>query len=125
MGIYADVTKDVAEAFDTDLADAVQAITVIDVGLPTYDPVTGINISTETSYTTRGVVTSLTEDDVNDEALVTNGVTILILDAEKSVPAFKTGMKILIGSGSQTYKLITVDPDAANVSHRLLCGRWS
>jgi len=125
MGLYADISADIAEAFDGDLADAVKTITVIEFNDSTYDPVAGTNTSVKTNRVIRGVVTSLSEEQVRSDSTLINGVGILILDTEKSVAKFEVGMKLIIENDPQTYKLVATDTDPANVTHSLTCGRWS
>ena len=125
MGLYDDITADISEAFDGDLNDAVKSISVIAIGAPVYDPVAGTNTPINTPYTTRGVVTSLSEEDIKDDQTLMNGVSLLILDSEKTVPAFEIGMKVLVDNDPQTYKLKYMNSDPANVTHTLKCGRWS
>lgn len=125
MGLYDDLITDITAAFDDDLSDAVKDITIIEFGDPVYDPITGTNTPIETSYPTRGVVTSLSQEDIKDKPTLKNGVSVLILDSEKKVTEFKNGSKILIETYPQAYKLNFHDQDPANVSHTIMCGRWS
>ena len=124
MGLYDDLIGDITEAFDGDLADAVKSISIIEFGSPVYNPTTRDNTPTETTYTTRAVVTSLSEEEIKDEPTLKNGVSLLILDSEKKVTEFKVGMKILIGTDLQSYKVKYFNSDPANVTHTLVCGRW-
>lgn len=125
MGLYDDLITKITTAFNGKLADAMTDVTIIEFGDPSYDAVAGTNTPIETSYSTRAVRSSISEEDIRDEPTLKNGVTLLILDSEKQVTDFKIGTKILLGSDPQTYKIIYTNSDPANVTHTLKCGRWS
>jgi hypothetical protein len=55
MGLRSEIQADIAEAFDADLADAVQAFTGTRTVTGAYDPSTGTSSTTTTTYTGRGV----------------------------------------------------------------------
>lgn len=65
MGLRDDIQADIAEAFDTDLADAVRPFTGLREVAGEYDPVTGATPNNNVNYQGRGVFGgySLTEID--------------------------------------------------------------
>jgi hypothetical protein len=75
MGMRDDIQADVAEAFDSDLADAVQPFTGERVVAGEYDPVTGSGGSTTVTYTGRGVFGSFTIQELAGSSLVGTGET--------------------------------------------------
>lgn len=125
MGLYTDITTDIAGAFDSDLSDAVETLTITEFGAASYNPVTGTSTPTETNYTTRGVVTRFINGEIIDEVTLTDSVQILILDSEKSVSKFELGMKVLIGTETQPYKISGVSRDPAKITYTLQCRRWA
>lgn len=81
MGLYSEITKDVAQAFDTDLADAVYDLSLI-TRESNYDPNTGDPGTIDTTYLTRGVVEPVNSEHVDGEVVRIDDTTFLILRAE-------------------------------------------
>ena len=82
MGIYAELQADLAEALDTDLADAAMVLTYIEVTSGTYDPSTGAPSGTTNNYSTRGVVSVIGKQHADGEVLKVGDYAFLILDSE-------------------------------------------
>ena len=76
MGLRDELTADIAEAFNTDLADAVTSFTAIRKTKVDYDPIEGTPvIPGEMSYTGRGVFGGY-------EAALVDGIQILATDTK-------------------------------------------
>lgn len=73
MGIRDDIQTDIGEAFDNDLADAVQSFTASYTGPGSWDPNTSQNTGSTITYSGRGVFDSY------DNRLV-DGLNILVGD---------------------------------------------
>ena len=116
MGIYDTITADIAEAFDSDLADAVQAQILVHA-TTAYDPDTGAVSSIEAQTLTRGVAEPVTDDMVDGEVIQQADTSFLILDAELSATP-KVGDDIILDS--IRYSLNTVLQDPARVTWQLI-----
>lgn len=125
MGLYTDITNDIVNAFDTTLADAISVINITEFGTSSYNPTTGTTTKSQTVYTTRGVVISLSQEDIRDEPTLKGGVNIIILDTEKQISQFKIGMRIQIDNDERYYKLSYINTDPARITHNLICEKWS
>ena len=87
MGLRDEVTADIKEAFDTDLADAVKPFTGSRAvqGEPSIEDIltntVGSN-STIINYSGRGVFSSYAEIEVDNESIMANDVKLTALQAE-------------------------------------------
>ena len=87
MGLRDEVTADIKEAFDTDLADAVKPFTGIRTvqGEPSIEDIltntVGSN-STIINYSGRGVFSSYAEIEVDNESIMANDVKLTALQSE-------------------------------------------
>ena len=87
MGLKADLDADVTEAFDTDLADAVQPFTGIRTvqGEPSIEDIltntVGSN-STIINYSGRGVFGGYSEFEADNESIMANDVKLTALQSE-------------------------------------------
>ena len=87
MGLHDEITADIKEAFDTDLADAVKPFTGSRTvqGEPSIDDIltntVGSN-STTINYSGRGVFSSYAEIEVDNESIQMNDVKLIVLQDE-------------------------------------------
>ena len=87
MGLHDDITADIKEAFNTDLADAVQPFTGSRTvqGEPSIEDIltntVGSN-STIINYSGRGVFSSYAEIEVDNESIQMNDVKLIVLQDE-------------------------------------------
>jgi hypothetical protein len=85
MGLYDDIINDVANAFDTDLADAVVSVTVTQYQRGTYDPTSGNpNATILNQQTTRGVYTGNWQYEVYNSSVEPIDEMFLMLQSEIS-----------------------------------------
>lgn len=82
MGLRDELTADIAEAFDTDLADAVTAFTATQQGEGDYDPVTGETTPSVTTYAGRGVFGSYSNDEIDGSSILATDERLTALQAE-------------------------------------------
>ncbi|BAR92398.1 hypothetical protein [Pseudomonas phage PS-1] len=82
MGLRDELTADIAEAFDTDLADAVTAFTGTQQGDEGYDPVTGEMTTSATTYAGRGVFGSYSNDEIDGSSILATDERLTVLQAE-------------------------------------------
>jgi len=82
MGMRDEIQADLAQAFDTDLADAVKAFTGSrSVGL-SYDPVTDTQLTDVESYTGRGVFGQFGKSEIDGLNILVTDVRLLCLQSE-------------------------------------------
>lgn len=82
MGLRDDIQADIAEAFDDDLADAVQSFTGTREVPGEYDPVTGTTPSTTVTYTGRGVFGSYSAMEVDGQHILQTDKRLTALQSE-------------------------------------------
>ena len=89
MGLHDEITADIKEAFDTDLADAVLPFTGSRTvqGEPSIEDIltntVGSN-STTINYSGRGVFSSYREIEVDNDSIKMNDVKLIVLQSEIS-----------------------------------------
>lgn len=124
MGLRDDLQRDLAEAFDTDLADAVQPFTGEYLGPGAYDPVTEQTTAQPVTYTGRGVLDSYDSrriDNINIK--VGDAMLICLANEITDVPA--VGHKITVHdllTGQQAvYRVVSpgIDPAKAHYEVQL------
>lgn len=118
MGLRESIQTDIAEAFNTDLADAVKVLTIIDRKSETYNPYTGDMSSSETRTDTRGTVSSYTVLDTmySGGAIDINDSKILILTNEISVIPLTDNFVEVAG---EEYRILGVKKDPADAAYIL------
>lgn len=116
MGLTADITRDIQEAFDGELADAVKVAGLV-YAATTYNTTTGAVVNNETTVSTRGVVSPVAEDMIDGEAVLRDDVSILILQAEL---AATPEINDIISEGSKRYRVFSINADPASVQWTLL-----
>lgn len=82
MGMRDDLAADLAEAFDTDLADAVTEFTAEHKEAGAYDPITGAVTETVIPYTGRGVLMDYDHDMIDGENILATDEELVALQAE-------------------------------------------
>lgn len=82
MGLRDELTADLAEAFDTDLADAVTSFTGTRQSEGGYDPILGVVTSTTITYAGRGVFGSYEHDLVDGTNILATDERLTALQAE-------------------------------------------
>lgn len=82
MGLRDELTADLAEAFDTDLADAVTSFSASSPGVPTYDPSTGGVTATPAAYTGRGVLDGYRAEQVDGTLILATDKQLIALQSE-------------------------------------------
>lgn len=118
MGLRDDIQTDIAEAFDTDLADAVKSLVLIDRKGGAYNPYTGDIADAETRTATRGTVSSYTalETMYSGGAIDINDSKILILANEVSVVPITDNFVEVTG---EEYRILGVKVDPADAAYIL------
>ena len=117
MGIYSDITADIKDAFNTDLADAVKPFTGSRIvqGEPSIEDIltntVGSN-STTINYSGRGVFSSYKELEVDNESIMANDVKLTALQDEVS----NTPKLDDVING---YQVVAVNQDAASVTYTI------
>ena len=82
MGLRDDITADLAEAFDTDLADAVTSFTASHPGVPAYDPATGGVTAAPVAYSGRGVFSGYRLDQIDGTLILATDKRLTALQSE-------------------------------------------
>ncbi|MHB0763169.1 hypothetical protein ACYCFC_02030 [Stutzerimonas sp. NM35] len=116
MGLRDDLAADIADAFDTDLADAVTEFTGSRVvGQGPYDPITETRPSITETYTGRGVFGSYSMQMVDGINILRTDIKLTALQAEVTGTP-KVGDKI---SGYDVVGPVGQDPASATWSLQL------
>lgn len=118
MGLRDEITADIAEAFDSDLADAVSEFTGSRVvGQGPYDPVTETRPTITESYAGRGVIGSFDMRVVDGILILRTDIKITALQAEIVGDAVKIGDTIV--RGGESFKVIQIEQDPAGASYSI------
>ena len=115
MGLRSEIQQDIAAAFNTDLADAVKTLVLIDRKGGVYNPSTGDFNGSETRTLTRGTVSPFTSLEVlySGGAIDINDSKILILANEVSITP--TTDHVVEVNGEE-YRVLKVKIDPADVA---------
>ena len=114
MGLHDEITADIKDAFDTDLADAVQPFTGSRTvqGEPSIDDIltntVGSN-STVINYSGRGVFGGYSEFEVDSESIMANDVKLTALQSEVTT---RPQLDDMING----YQVVAVNQDPASVT---------
>ena len=122
MGIRDDIQIELANAFDTDLADAtriIQFISTVDI----YNEDTMTNSSIETNIDVRAVKLIDKEGENLDKPSLSNSVKFLVLSNEIGLATYTIGTKII--DGSDQYKIEGNSKDPVEATFEFTCRRWS
>jgi len=124
MGLREDIQTDLAEAFDTDLADAVRPFTGEYLGPGIYDPVTEETTAQPVTYTGRGVLDSYESRRIDNINIKVGDVLLICLANEVTdVPAVghKVTAQDLITGQQAVYQVVSpgIDPAKAHYEVQL------
>lgn len=117
MGLHDEITADIKEAFDTDLADAVQPFTGIRTvqGEPSIEDIltntVGSN-STIINYSGRGVFGGYSEIEVDNESIMANDVKLTALQSEVTT---RPQLDDVING----YQVVAVNQDPASITYTI------
>lgn len=123
MGLRDELQADLAEAFNTDLADAVLAFTGEYMGPGVFDPVTEETTAQPVAYSGRGVLSRYEDRRIDNVNILVGDLKLTALSNEVTdVPGI--GHKItapdLIDRAKQVVYLVkTVQADPASATYRL------
>lgn len=82
MSLRDELTADLAEAFDTDLADAVTEFEAVHPGESTHDPVTGIVTPGDIPYSGRGVIGGYRNEEIDGTLILATDKKLTALQVE-------------------------------------------
>lgn len=122
MGLRDDLSADIAEAFDTDLADAVTEFTGTRVtGEGTYDPVTEEWEPGTLTYTGRGVFGGYSVDMIDGISILRTDTKLTALQAEvvKTVSGAVTPETPKVDDTINGMKVISLGQDPAGASYSI------
>ena len=117
MGLHDEITADIKEAFNTDLADAVQPFTGSRTvqGEPSIEDIltntVGSN-STTINYSGRGVFGSYSEFEVDGEAIKANDVKLTALQSEVTA-------RPQLDDNINGYQVVAVNQDPASITYTI------
>lgn len=109
MGLRDELTADLAEAFDGDLADAVTEFVAEHPGPADYDPATGTMTPTMTAYSGRGVFGSYRLDQIDGTLILATDQELTALQAEVTRPP-------AVGDTIAGMSVVRVEQDPAGVT---------
>jgi hypothetical protein len=119
MGLKDDLQKDIAAAFNNDLADAVSpfVLTHFDKGEGVYDTSTGLYTGDSTDYSSRGVFGDYDQMERANAHIEATDVKLIVLQNKISVePSLRD---TITQENSKTYRIITVFKDPVNATYKL------
>ena len=117
MGLHDDITADIKEAFNTDLADAVKPFTGSRTvqGEPSIEDIltntVGSN-STTINYSGRGVFGGYSEFEVDNESIMANDVKLTALQSEVTA-------RPQLDDNINGYQVVAVNQDPASVTYTI------
>ena len=117
MGLHDEITADIKDAFDTDLADAVKPFTGSRTvqGEPSIEDIltntVGSN-STTINYSGRGVFGSYSEFEVDGEAIKANDVKLTALQSEVTT-------RPQLDDNINGYQVVAVNQDPASITYTI------
>lgn len=82
MGLRDELQSDIAEAFDTDLADAVGNFVITEQVAGQYDPVTGTTPTDRQDYYGRGVFGSFSQEEIDGQHITSTDIKLTLLSNE-------------------------------------------
>lgn len=122
MGLYADLQKDLSEAFNTDLLDAYVDFQLVTSSEGDYDTITGVNTVIETTTPFKGIdLTNIDKASLDSPANIYD-LKIFVLDSDKPT-TFTKEQKINYSNIS--YRLMIIDTDPVKAGWVLKCMVWN
>lgn len=122
MGIRDDIQADLAEAFDDDLADAVQAFTGSYMGPGEWDPVNETTTAQPVAYTGRGVFDSYDSHRIDGLNILVGDVLLVCLASEvtdKPAVGHQITADDLITGEPVTYRIVSPGIDPAKAHYEI------
>lgn len=122
MGLRDDIQADLAEAFDDDLADAVQAFTGSYMGPGVWDPVNETTTAQPVTYTGRGVLDSYDSRRIDGLNILVGDVLLICLANEvtdKPAVGHKIMAPDLITGEQVAYRIISPGADPAKAHYEI------
>ncbi len=122
MGIRDEIQAEVADAFDNDLADAVQAFTGSYVIQTDWNPVTETGGEISITYNGRGVLSDYELERIDGVNVLAGDMKLLALKNEVSdVPAEGHTITVpdLVTGDLQPHRVISLSADPASATYRL------
>ena len=105
-----EITQDLKQAFDTDLKDAVKDFTAARVSLSDDDwAVNGASVLSSTNYSGRGVFTSFSAHEIDNQTIMQSDVKLICLQDELTETP-------QIDDEINEMKIISISHDPAEVS---------
>lgn len=117
MGIRNDLQIDLADAFDTDLSDAVKSFTYREIS-KVFNPTTNTTTDTPTDYLSRGVFSRFKRSVMKDSNVLPTDIKLIILQHELATIPLEHS---LIVTTDRIYNIIKVMQDPANATWKLQC----
>jgi len=122
VGIREDLQTDIGQAFDTDLADAVNAFTGSYVIEGDVDPVTEESTSETVTYTGRGVLSRYKLNRIDGVNILSGDIKLTALTNEVTdkpkVDHIITAPDLVTGE-MQQYKVVTAGTDPAGAAYSI------
>lgn len=122
MGIRDELQAEIAEAFDTDLADAVHNFSGSYVVQAGWEPVTETGGETTRSYTGRGVLSRYELSRIDGVNILHGDLLLIALANEvtdKPGESHTITAPDLVTGLTQTYRIVTLNPDPAAATYRM------
>lgn len=123
MGLRDELQTDLAEAFDTDLADAVIAFTGEYMGPGDWDPVEEVETARPVTYSGRGVLSRYEDRRIDNINILVGDLRLTALVNEVTdIPGVGhkvTAPDLMDRSKQLTYEVKTARSDAASATYRL------
>lgn len=122
MGLRDDIQADLAEAFDDDLADAVQAFTGSYMRPGVFDPVTETTTAQPVTYTGRGVLDNYDSRRVDGLNILVGDVLLICLVNEvtdKPAVGHQVMAPDLVTGESVTYRIVSPGIDPAKAHYEI------
>ncbi|MBO9552222.1 glutamate 5-kinase [Pseudomonas sp.] len=122
MGLRDDIQADLAEAFDDDLADAVQDFTGSYMGPGVWDPVSETTTAQSVTYTGRGVLDSYESKRIDGLNILIGDVLLICLANEvtdKPAVGHQLTTTDLITGLQATYRIVSPGIDPAQAHYEI------
>ncbi|MFG0460950.1 glutamate 5-kinase [Pseudomonas sp. yb_1] len=122
MGLRDDIQADLAEAFDDDLADAVQAFTGSYMGPGVWDPVSETTSAQPVTYTGRGVFDSYDSRRIDNINILVGDVLLICLANEvtdKPAVGHEIAADDLITGEPVKYRIVSPGIDPAKAHYEI------
>lgn len=122
MGLTADLQADLAEAFDSDLADAVKDFVLYQYQRGQYDTDTGGLSGTKypSTFDSRGVFGSFSQEDILNSNIDAVDIQLIVLQNELPLSGVVVipivGDQIIRTVDSKSYRVAGVSPDPAGAT---------